>query len=77
MTDEEMPARPQVLDQASHHLTLGVGVEVDHHVAQEDHVEQAQIRQRAVQVDLLETDALAQRGRDPLILWPGDDSGRM
>jgi hypothetical protein len=41
-----------------HHLAFGVVVEVDHHVAQKDHVKLAHGRQRRVQVDLAKLDRL-------------------
>jgi hypothetical protein len=54
----------QLFDQAADDLALGLGVEIDHHVAQEDDVELAQGRQRLVQVDLQEARvALDLRGR--------------
>jgi hypothetical protein len=54
MADDEIAAGMQLLDQAGDDLALGVGVEIDHHVAQEDDVELAQHGQRLVQVDLQE-----------------------
>ena len=54
MADDEIAAGMQLLDQSCNHLALGFGIEIDHHVAQEDDVELAQGGQRPVQVDLQE-----------------------
>jgi hypothetical protein len=59
--DEEQPARAQALEHAVDHLLLGGGVEVDQHVAQEDHVERPQRLDRLAQVQLAEAHPFAQR----------------
>ncbi len=59
MADDEPAAGPQAFNQTRHHLLLGLRLEVDHHVAQQDDIELADLRQTLVQVDLLEAHALA------------------
>src|SRR5512133_3963803 len=56
MADHQVAARAQARQDAVDHLLLGGSIEIDHDVAQEDHVEFADAGQRRVQVDLAELD---------------------
>ena len=64
MADDQIAAGMQLADQLADNLTLGRVVEVDHHIAQEDHMELADLRDRLVQVDLAEFGVLTQIGID-------------
>ena len=65
MANDQVTAGAKPGQQVVHDAGLGFRVEVDHHVAQEDHVELADIGvDRVHQVDLLEAGSLAQFRRD-------------
>ena len=59
MADVEPAARLELLGEALDQLRLGRPVEIDHHVAAEDRVEQALERPRLHQVELAEGDQRA------------------
>ena len=64
MADDEIAAGMQLLDEAGDHLALGVRIEIDHHIAQENDVELAQRGQGPVQVHLHEAGVALDLGGD-------------